>query len=148
MMLPFALLADVVDIYMPDIKFQDPDIAEQTCRAKDYKDVSRKAIIEMHRQVGDLAVNSSGVAERGLIVRHLVLPDNLAGTREAMMFIAEHISTNTYVNIMPQYRPCGTAHETKGMNRGITSKEFERALRDAENAGISRLDNRRSFLRL
>lgn len=141
------LLEGVVDIYMPDFKFQDPEIAESTCNAKDYSEHARKAILEMHRQVGDLVTNESGVAERGLIIRHLVLPDNLAGTTEAMMFISQHVSKNSYVNIMPQYRPCGLAHETKGMNRGITGEEFETALRDAEDAGIHRLDNRRSFLR-
>jgi len=142
------LLDGVVDIYMPDFKFQDPEVAESTCKARDYADVSKKAIIEMHRQVGDLVTDSSGVAQRGLIVRHLVLPDNLAGTADAMRFIARHVSKNSYVNIMPQYRPCGQAHETKGMNRGITGEEFERAIRDAEHEGIRRLDNRRVFFRL
>jgi putative pyruvate formate lyase activating enzyme len=142
------LLDGVVDIYMPDFKFQAPEIAESTCNARDYADVSRKAIIEMHRQVGDLVTDSSGVAQRGLIIRHLVLPDNLAGTRDAMRFIARHVSKNSYVNIMPQYRPCGQARETKGMNRGITGEEFEQALRDAEREGVHRLDNRRIFFRL
>jgi putative pyruvate formate lyase activating enzyme len=142
------LLEGVVDIYMPDFKFQDPEIAESTCNARDYKDCARKALLEMHRQVGDLVTNESGIAERGLIIRHLVLPDNLAGTREAMTFISQHVSKNSYVNIMPQYRPCGMAHETKGMNRAITTEEFEHALRDAEEAGIHRLDNRRSFFRI
>lgn len=142
------LLEGVVDIYMPDFKFQEPDIAESTCNAKDYREYARKAILEMHRQVGDLVTNESGVAEQGLIIRHLVLPNNLAGTLEAMMFISQHVSKNSYVNIMPQYRPCGMAHETKGMNRGITGEEFETAVRDAENAEIHRLDNRRSFFRL
>jgi len=135
------LLEGVVDIYMPDFKFQDPEIAESTCKAKDYPEYAQNALVEMHCQVGDLAMDESGIAQRGLIIRHLVLPNRLAGTRKAMTFIAEKVSIDSYVNIMPQYRPCGLAHETKGMNRAITKEEFETAVREASSVGIHRFDN-------
>jgi putative pyruvate formate lyase activating enzyme len=142
------LLDGIIDIYMPDFKFWNPEIAKITCNAEDYPEAARNALIEMNRQVGDLVTDESGIAVRGLIIRHLVLPRNLAGTREVMKFIAEKISSNSYVNIMPQYRPCGSAHETKGLNRTITEEEFETALKEAAEEGIKRLDSRRSFLRI
>ena len=105
------LLDGVVDIYMPDFKFWDPQVARDLCQAEDYPEIARQAVKEMHRQVGDLVVDESGVARRGLLVRHLVLPDDLAGTREIMEFLAREISPRTYVNVMGQYRPCGRAGE-------------------------------------
>src|SRR5210317_171723 len=106
-------LDGVFDIYMPDFKFWDPEIAKTTCNAKDYPEVTQKALIEMHRQVGDLVTDDRGIARSGILLRHLVLPSGLSGTREIMRFIARKISLNTYVNIMPQYRPCGRADEVK-----------------------------------
>lgn len=137
------LLDGIVDIYMPDFKFWDSGIAKNTCNAPDYPQAARAAIVEMHRQVGDLIVNANGIAVRGLLVRHLVLPNNLAGTQDIMKFIAQKISKNTYVNIMAQYRPCGLARTVSGMDRMITRKEYSAALRAAGEAGIKRLDNRR-----
>ncbi|MCK4695222.1 MAG: radical SAM protein, partial [Candidatus Cloacimonetes bacterium] len=101
------LLDGVFDIYMPDFKFWDKKVAEITCHARDYPEVARSAILEMHRQVGDLVFDSKGIAKKGLLIRHLVLPQQLSNTKEIMRFISEKISRNTYVNIMPQYRPCG-----------------------------------------
>ena len=137
------ILEGVIDIYMPDFKFWDSTIAEQTCRAPDYPEVARRAIIEMHRQVGDLVIDSDGVASGGLLVRHLVLPQGLADTSHTMAFIADQVSRNTYVNIMSQYRPCGQAAEVAAMARPITEKEYLEALADARAAGITRLDRRR-----
>ena len=136
------LLDGVFDIYMPDLKFMDGEVAEKFCRAGDYPEKAKAAIREMHRQVGDLMLNSQGIAERGLLVRHLVLPGELAGTREAMRFLAREISRNTYVNIMAQYRPCGQALEHPPLNRRITAAEYEEALRMAHEEGIRRLDER------
>ena len=102
----------------------------------------------MYRQVGDLVLDDSGIARQGLLVRHLVLPENLAGTREVMRFIGNEVSRNTYVNIMPQYHPCGLAHKTPGLNRRITEKEFQSAMDDARDAGICRLDARKRVFRL
>ena len=141
------ILDGVIDIYMPDFKFWDTNIAEQTCQAPDYSQVAQKAIIEMHRQVGDLTMDDHGLAVSGLLVRHLVLPQGLADTPKIMEFIATRISPDTYVNIMPQYRPCGMAAQTGALNRSITNKEFDQALTDAAKAGIHRLDQRRrSFM--
>ncbi|MBI5063539.1 MAG: radical SAM protein [Desulfatitalea sp.] len=137
------LLEGIVDIYMPDFKFWDSPIATQTCDAPDYPEVARQALLEMHRQVGDLILDANGLATRGLLVRHLVLPQNLAGTRMAMRFIATQISRNTYVNVMSQYRPCGRAHEIPALSVPPTAQEFEQALQEAEEEGLTRLDRRR-----
>jgi len=137
------LLEGVFDIYMPDFKFMDAEIAEATCMAGDYSIIAMSALKEMHRQVGDLVMDESGIAKRGLLLRHLVLPENLAGTKEVMRFIVREISPETYVNIMPQYRPCGNAHKTPGLRRRITEKEFETAMDAAKEEGILRFDTRR-----
>ena len=137
------LLEGVVDIYMPDFKFWDQKIASATCNAPDYPDVVKKALNEMHRQVGDLEIDENGLAYRGLLVRHLVLPEGLAGTRDIMKFLAENISTNTYVNIMPQYRPCGRASEISALSAPLLNEEYQKALDDAVTVGIHRLDSRR-----
>ncbi|MDP3040377.1 MAG: radical SAM protein, partial [Deltaproteobacteria bacterium] len=136
------MLDGVFDLYMPDIKFLDGGVADRFCRAKDYPERAKAAIKEMHRQVGDLVVNQRGIAERGLLIRHLVLPGELAGTREAMGFLAKEISPHTYVNIMAQYRPCGEAHKHPPLNRRVTPAEDEEALAIAQEEGIHRLDQR------
>lgn len=139
-----AMLDGIIDIYMPDMKFFDADIAERTCDAADYGKVVQAAVLEMHRQVGDLAIDDRGIAYEGLLVRHLVMPEGVADTSGIMAFIASHVSPATYVNIMPQYRPCGKASQTPPLNRSITKAEFEAALHQARKAGINRLDSRRS----
>ncbi len=133
------LLEGVFDLYMPDIKFWNREIAESACQAEDYAEVARKALKEMHRQVGDLVTDDAGVARRGLIIRHLVLPGGLASTREIMRFIALEISTRSYVNIMSQYRPCGRAAEIKALNTFLAPVDFRTALRQAAEEGITRL---------
>jgi putative pyruvate formate lyase activating enzyme len=137
------LLEGVFDIYMPDFKFWNPEIAKTICNAKDYPEVARKALIEMHRQVGDLIIDESGIARRGLLVRHLVLPHGLAGTREIMRFIANKISSHTYVNIMPQYRPCGRASEINELSDYLSQKDYKTALQEAKEEGVERLDSRK-----
>jgi len=137
------LLEGVFDIYMPDFKFWDPEIAKTTCNAKDYPEITQKALIEMHRQVGDLLIDDRGIAKRGILLRHLVLPSGLSGTREIMRFIARKISLNTYVNIMPQYRPCGRADEVRELSVYLSQKDYETALHMAKEEGIERLDSRR-----
>lgn len=132
------LLEGVIDIYMPDFKFWDPAIAEQTCNAPDYPEAAAKAVVEMHRQVGDLQIDENGIATRGLLVRHLVMPSGIAGTREVMSFIATHVSKNTYVNIMDQYRPCGKALHVEELARRVSVTEFKKAVEEAKDAGISR----------
>jgi putative pyruvate formate lyase activating enzyme len=135
------LLDGVVDIYMPDLKFMDPEVCKDLMNAEDYPQVVKAAIREMHRQVGDLEINDHGIATRGLLVRHLVMPNDLSGTREAMRFLAG-ISKETYVNVMDQYRPCGKAIGRPGIDRSVTRDEYARALEMASEEGINRLDDR------
>lgn len=129
------LLEGVVDIYMPDFKFWDETVAESTCNAPDYPEIARRALAEMHRQVGDLVIGDDGLARRGLIVRHLVLPGGLAGTRQVMRFIAGHISENTYVNVMSQYRPAGTVHTVPELSRPLSAADYRAALDAAREEG-------------
>jgi putative pyruvate formate lyase activating enzyme len=136
------LLDGVFDIYMPDFKYTDTRAAEQYSQAADYPVVVQKALKEMFRQVGDLSMDEEGIALRGLLVRHLVLPDGLAGTEEAMRFLAQEISPNTYVNIMDQYYPCGDIPPGSSLNRRITHDEFNTAIETAKKAGLTRLDKR------
>lgn len=139
------LLDGIVDIYMPDLKFMDERISAELMHAPDYPVVVKRAILEMHRQVGDLQVDESGVATRGLLVRHLVMPEGLAGTREAMRFLATEVSPHTYVNIMNQYRPCGRAYGHALIGRRISRDEYLHALSMAQEEGITRLDERVSL---
>lgn len=135
-----SLLDGVIDIYMPDFKFWEPAVARRFTRAEDYPAKARAAIKEMHRQVGDLILDDRGVALRGLLVRHLVLPQGLAGTAPIMQFLAHDISTQTYVNIMQQYRPYGKARSMAGIHRPVTSGEFAQAIAVARQHGLRRLD--------
>ncbi len=139
------LLRGVIDIYMPDFKFWDTRWAERYCNAPDYREKAVSAFKEMHEQVGDLEIDENGIAQRGLLVRHLVMPRDIAGTKEVMEFISKEISPNTYVNVMDQYRPCGTAHEDQFISRGLSGSEYATALESARNAGLKRLDQRQGL---
>ncbi len=136
------LLDGIVDIYMPDMKYADEDVAYKYSRGKDYPAINQAAVKEMHRQVGDLTLDERGIAVRGLLVRHLVLPDGLAGTSKIARFLAEEISPDTYVNIMDQYRPCYKAFELPPLDRAITHAEYKLALQQARAAGLHRFDKR------
>jgi len=133
------ILDGVFDIYMPDFKYGDSEAAKRYSNAENYPEVAKAAFQEMHRQVGDLTLDRRGIARRGLLVRHLVLPNNLAGTGEVVRFLAE-LSEDTYVNIMAQYRPCYRAHEYPPLARRPTRAEYEEALQQARAAGLHRLD--------
>ncbi len=133
------ILDGVFDIYMPDFKYGDSEAAKRYSNAENYPEVAKAAFQEMHRQVGDLTLDRQGIARRGLLVRHLVLPNNLAGTGEVVRFLAE-LSEDTYVNIMAQYRPCYRAHEYPPLARRPTRAEYEEALQQARAAGLHRLD--------
>jgi putative pyruvate formate lyase activating enzyme len=139
------LLDGVIDIYMPDLKFMDSRASDTLMGAADYPEKVVEAIKEMHRQVGDLRINKQGLAERGLLVRHLVMPNDLASTREAMRFLAKEISKQTYVNVMNQYRPCGRAGNYPEINRSVTNDEYEQAVLAAQDEGITRLDERVAY---
>jgi putative pyruvate formate lyase activating enzyme len=134
------LLEGIFDIYMPDFKFWDPERARTYLKALDYPEKAGEAIREMHRQVGDLTLDKRGVATRGLLLRHLVMPGGLAGTREIMRFVATELSPDTHVNIMKQYYPCGSASKYPPLDRRITREEYAEALRAAREEGIRRLD--------
>ena len=140
-----ALLDGVVDIYMPDAKYADPNVAQRYSKVRNYPAVNQAALKEMHRQVGDLTMDDREVAQRGLLVRHLVLPDGLAGTAQVVRFLRDEISPNTYINVMAQYRPCYRAHELPPLDRSITNQEYAEAVRLAQEAGL-RLDERRPRL--
>ncbi len=136
------LLDGVVDIYMPDIKYSDDKIGRKYSLVPNYWQKVRPAIKEMHRQVGDLVIDKKGLAVRGLLVRHLVLPNNLAGTEKVMRFLSEEISKDTYVNIMDQYYPSNKAYHYPELSRRITTEEFSDALKLAEAAGLHRFDKK------
>jgi putative pyruvate formate lyase activating enzyme len=137
-----ALLDGVVDIYMPDCKYADEAHGRLYSQVKDYPAVNRAAVREMHRQVGDLKIDDRGVGRRGLLVRHLVLPSDLAGTSETVRFLRDEISPHTYVNVMSQYRPCYKAFAIPPLDRRISQEEYADAVRMAREAGL-RLDERR-----
>ncbi len=132
------LLSGIVDIYMPDFKFWGKKAAEMTCSAPDYPEVARAALSEMHRQVGDLVIGKDGLAKRGLIVRHLVMPHDVAGTRQIMRFIAKSISPNTYVNVMSQYHPAGHAWKIPELSNPLSASEYRKAVAAAREEGILR----------
>ena len=137
-----ALLDGIVDIYMPDMKYGDSAFARQYSKVRDYVGVNQAALREMHRQVGDLVQDKDGIAQRGLLVRHLVLPGGVAGTDRVLDFLATRISRNTYLNLMDQYRPCYRADDYPGLDRSITAIEYRAALDTSARLGLKRLDGR------
>jgi putative pyruvate formate lyase activating enzyme len=139
------LLDGIVDIYMPDMKYADPENARRYSRARDYVEVNRAAVKEMHRQVGDLVLDESGIARRGLLVRHLVLPGDIAGTAEVASFLAREVSAGTYVNLMDQYHPCYRADRYPPLDRSLAPEEHDLALAEARRAGLRRFDRPRRW---
>lgn len=140
------ILDGIIDIYMPDMKYSDEKTAREFSGVADYPSINRLAVEEMHRQVGDLQVNEEGIATRGLLVRHLVLPNNLSGTREIVHFLTREISQNTYLNVMAQYHPCYEALQIPQLARGIFRHEFLEAAQLAHEAGLNRLDRARPVI--
>ena len=138
------LLDGVVDIYMPDFKFWDSTLSLRYLKAKDYAGAAGRAITEMHRQVGSLKLDEQGLAKRGVLVRHLVMPGLLDETRQILSFLAENVSPDTYVNVMAQYHPAGkvSANKYEEINRPLTTPEYEAAVGMARDLGL-RLDERR-----
>jgi len=132
------LLEGVVDIYMPDAKYMDGKYSKQFSNAPDYPEIIKEVLKEMHRQVGDLTTNSKGIAERGLLIRHLVMPHGVASSETVLRFIAEEISVHSYVNIMDQYRPEYRARVCPEINRRITRKEYQEATQWAKRYQLYR----------
>lgn len=133
-------LDGIVDIYMPDVKFLDPGSAARYCAAPDYPDAVRAAVKEMNRQVGPLQVDRRGIATRGLLVRHLVMPGDAPGTREVIDFLADEIGEDVFLNLMDQYRPCGRAAEFPAIDRRTAADEWREAREYALSRGLGRLD--------
>jgi len=133
------LLEGIIDIYMPDIKFSDDIKAEKYLKVKQYSTIAQNAVIEMYRQVGELKVNENDIAYKGLLIRHLVMPQNLAGTEKIMQFIADKLSIDTYVHIMAQYHPQYKAYEYDEISKQISEKEFKYAIDSAKNAGLTNI---------
>lgn len=132
-------LEGAVDIYMPDVKFQDGAPASRYCDAPDYPDVVRAAVKEMARQVGPLLLDRHGIAQRGLLVRHLVMPNEASTTRQVIDFLASEIGTDTYLNLMDQYRPCGRAFSFPEIGRRTSREEWGEARDYALRKGMTRL---------
>jgi len=137
------LLNGIVDIYLPDMKYCHGELGKKYSGVPDYPRINQQVVIEMHRQVGDLAVNEQGVATRGLLVRHLVLPNDLANSEKVIAFLAEEISRDTYLNLMAQYHPAYKAHKTPLLNRRITPQEYDEAITLAQEYGLQRYIYRR-----
>lgn len=140
------LLDGIVDIYMPDMKYADEETGRKYSKVKQYPQVNQAAVREMHRQVGDLLMDECGIAQRGLLVRHLVLPNGLAGTGEIVRFLSQEVSLNSYLNVMSQYRPTYKAHEYMEIDRPPSAEELQEAVDLAREAGLHRLDERRQRL--
>jgi putative pyruvate formate lyase activating enzyme len=137
------LLEGIVDIYMPDFKFWDSAPSLRYVKAKDYPEVARRSVREMHRQTGLLKCDEQGLAKRGVLVRHLVMPGEIAGTESIMRFLANEVSRDTYVNVMSQYHPAGrvSAGQFVEINRWINSAEYDRAVEATRRAGLWRIES-------
>lgn len=132
------LLDKIIDIYMPDIKYSNDDSALLYSGTANYWEIVKSAIKEMHRQVGDLVISSFGIAKRGLLIRHLVLPNDVAGSKKVLEFIVKEISIDSYVNIMDQYRPTYLAHKFPKISRPITNDEYFSVVKYAQKLGLYR----------
>lgn len=136
------LMDGIVDIYMPDFKFWNPETGYKLARAPNYGEIACNALKEMHRQVGDLIINDEGIAQRGLLVRHLIMPNEYADTEEIMNFIANEISPNTYINLMAQYHSDGEVNKNylySDIDRRVSMEEYQEAVSIATDAGLKRL---------
>jgi len=134
------ILDGIVDIYLADFKVWDEEVAAKYLGARDYPQVARQALKEMYRQVGNLVIDKKGLAQKGLILRHLVLPGRLAGTKEIFKFVKEELSLEVYINLMGHYHPAGEASKYPPLNRPLTREEFEEALKELKALGFTKFD--------
>jgi putative pyruvate formate lyase activating enzyme len=132
------LLEGIVDVYMPDIKFLKRELSDRYCNAPDYPDVVREVLKEMQRQVGDLVVDDRGIAQRGLLIRHLVIPSHGENTKDVLDFIRQELSQDAFVNIMAQYHPCYQASRFEEISRRPSLKEYNEAVEYARQIGLRR----------
>ena len=130
------LLDGVVDIYLPDMKFAESNVARFWLEVDDYAEINQAAVIEMYRQVGDLQLDSRGIAHRGLLIRHLILPQDLAGRERIFRFVAERLSPHTWINLMNQYRPCYLAHRQPPLDRRPDRSELLKVRQRAAAVGL------------
>ncbi len=135
------LLDGIIDIYMPDMKYASASAGHNFSRVRNYPAINQAAVLEMHRQVGDLEIDQQGLARRGLLVRHLVLPNNQGGSEEIIRFLVNEISPNTYLNLMKQYRPSYQASRYIKLIRPITDREWQKAIDLANQSRMKRLDH-------
>jgi putative pyruvate formate lyase activating enzyme len=131
------LLEGIVDIYLPDMRYADSDMAIKYSSAPDYPKYNQDALKEMHRQVGIAEIDNHGIIKRGVIIRHLVLPDKIAGTDKIMRFIAQELSPDSYISLMSQYRPCYQANKFKEISRRLRAEEYEEAKEAMQKYGLS-----------
>jgi putative pyruvate formate lyase activating enzyme len=137
-----SLLDGVIDIYMPDMKYGDSATAQKYSKVPKYTVINQIAVKEMHRQVGDLQIDINSLAIRGLLIRHLILPNSLAGTDKVVQFLSNEISKETYLNLMDQYHPSYNAHQYPELLRPITNDEYRDALKMALDVGLHRFDKK------
>jgi putative pyruvate formate lyase activating enzyme len=136
-----GFLDGVVDIYLPDFKYWDSDMSTKySSGAESYPEVTRAAILEMHRQVGVAKPAQDGIMQRGLMIRHLVMPNSVSGSEEIVEWIAQNLPKDTYVNIMAQYHPVYKAYDYPEISRRITSEEYKTVIGRAQEAGLTNLD--------
>jgi putative pyruvate formate lyase activating enzyme len=134
------LLDGIVDIYLPDMKYCHEELGKKYSGVPDYPSINQQAVLEMHRQVGDLELSNQGIALRGLLIRHLILPENLAGTRCILEFVSRKISRHTYLNLMDQYRPAYRAGQYPELTGRIGNKNYLDLVVTAAELGLNRLD--------
>lgn len=130
------LLEGIIDIYLPDMRYADEEMAVQYSSAPGYPEYNQASVKEMHRQVGIAKISDEGIIERGVIIRHLVLPNNVSGSEKIMKFLTEHVSQDTYISLMSQYLPYYKASQFKGISRRLEDKEYEEAKRAMETRGL------------
>jgi putative pyruvate formate lyase activating enzyme len=140
------ILDGIIDIYMPDMKYSNDEIARDLSGIEDYSSINRSAVKEMHRQVGNLQLDCEHIATQGLLIRHLVLPHRLAGTRRTVEFISRDISPDSYVNIMDQYRPCYKAFQWQQLSSPLSSREFSEAIELASESGLTIFEKNRQSI--
>jgi putative pyruvate formate lyase activating enzyme len=134
------LLDGIIDIYMPDMKYGSSDMARRYSKVQDYAEINRSAVKEMHRQVGELTLSPDGLALKGLLIRHLILPGEISNVSQVLSFIANEISSRTYINLMDQYRPCYRADNYPPLDRPLSRREYQSAVECAHRLGLERLD--------
>ena len=130
------LMEPFIDIYMPDMKYSSNEMALKYSKIKNYVENNRTAIKEMYRQKGILKFDDNDLATKGILIRHLVLPNNIAGSKETFEFVAQEISKDTYMSVMAQYHTANISHTIEELNRKVSEEEYDKVLEDFDRAGL------------